>query len=98
MPAKKTTRARRERELHSQSDPWELPLRNHAERALHDYFASLNGHRPAQLYNMVLREVEEPLLKAVLDYTSGNQLRAADILGINRGTLRKKLKQFGLST
>jgi len=46
---------------------------------------------------MVLREVEEPLLKAVLDYTSGNQLRAADILGINRGTLRKKLKQFGLS-
>jgi len=96
MPAKKTTRARREREL-SRSDSWELPLRNHAERALHDYFASLNGHRPAHLYNMVLREVEEPLLKAVLDYTDGNQLRAADILGINRGTLRKKLKQFGLS-
>ena len=64
---------------------------------MHDYFASLNGHRPAHLYNMVLREVEEPLLKAVLDYTDGNQLRAADILGINRGTLRKKLKQFGLS-
>ena len=57
----------------------------------------MNGHRPAHLYNMVLREVEEPLLKAVLDYTDGNQLRAADILGINRGTLRKKLKQFGLS-
>ena len=97
MPAKKTTRARRERELHAQAESWELPLRNHAERALNDYFASLNGHRPAHLYNMVLREVEEPLLKAVLDYTDGNQLRAADILGINRGTLRKKLKQFGLS-
>ncbi len=75
----------------------ELPLRTHTERALHDYFASLNGHRPAHLYDMVLREVEEPLLKAVLDYTEGNQVRAADILGINRGTLRKKLRSLGLS-
>jgi Fis family transcriptional regulator len=75
----------------------ELPLRSHTERALSDYFASLNGHRPARLYNMVLREVEEPLLKAALDYAEGNQVRAAGILGINRGTLRKKLRQFGLS-
>ena len=75
----------------------ELPLRNHAERALVDYFASLNGHRPAQLYDLVLREVEEPLFRAVLDYASGNQSQAAVILGINRGTLRKKLRQFGLS-
>ena len=74
----------------------ELPLRSHTERALHDYFASLNGHRPARLYNMVLREVEEPLFRVVLDYAQGNQSRAAGILGINRGTLRKKLKQFGL--
>ena len=75
----------------------ELPLRNHAERALTDYFASLNGHRSAQLYNLVLREIEEPLFRAVLDYASGNQSQAAVILGINRGTLRKKLKQFGLA-
>jgi Fis family transcriptional regulator len=75
----------------------DLPLRNHAERALTDYFANLNGHRPAHLYDMVLREVEEPLFRAVLDYASGNQSRAAVILGINRGTLRKKLRQFGLS-
>jgi Fis family transcriptional regulator len=75
----------------------ELPLRNHAERALQDYFASLNGHRPAHLYDMVLREVEEPLFRAVLDYAAGNQSRAAVILGINRGTLRKKLRQFGLA-
>jgi Fis family transcriptional regulator, factor for inversion stimulation protein len=75
----------------------DLPLRNHAERALTDYFASLNGDRPAQLYDMVLREVEEPLFRAVLDYASGNQSQAAVILGINRGTLRKKLRQFGLS-
>ncbi|MEY4762501.1 MAG: hypothetical protein RLZZ200_2357 [Pseudomonadota bacterium] len=74
-----------------------ITLRSHAEQALGDYFASLNGHRPAQLYDMVLREVEEPLFRAVLDYASGNQSQAAVILGINRGTLRKKLRQFGLS-
>jgi Fis family transcriptional regulator, factor for inversion stimulation protein len=75
----------------------ELPLRSHTERALNDYFASLNGHRPARLYDLVLREVEEPLFRAVLDYAAGNQSRAAVILGINRGTLRKKLREFGLS-
>ena len=72
-------------------------LRNHAERALSDYFMSLNGHRPAELYDLVLREVEEPLFRVVLDYAEGNQSRAAGILGINRATLRKKLKQFGLA-
>jgi Fis family transcriptional regulator, factor for inversion stimulation protein len=74
-----------------------VPLRNHAEAALTDYFANLNGHHPARLYDLVLREVEEPLFRAVLDYAAGNQSRAAGILGINRGTLRKKLRQFGLS-
>ncbi len=75
----------------------ELPLRSHAERALSDYFTHLNGCHPADLYNLVLREVEEPLFRVVLDYAEGNQSRAADILGINRGTLRKKLRQFGLT-
>ncbi len=75
----------------------ELPLRGHTERALQEYFASLNGHRPAHLYDMVLHEVEEPLFRAVLDYAAGNQSRAAGILGINRGTLRKKLRELGLS-
>jgi Fis family transcriptional regulator len=74
----------------------DLPLRNHAERAVSNYFMSLNGHQPAHLYDLVLREVEEPLFRVVLDYAEGNQSRAAGILGINRGTLRKKLKQFGL--
>jgi Fis family transcriptional regulator len=75
----------------------DLPLRGHAERALTDYFANLNGHRPARLYDLVLREVEEPLFRAVLDYAAGNQSQAATILGINRGTLRKKLREFGLT-
>ena len=95
MTAKKKPRAREATatRVHGR----ELPLRNHAERALSDYFTSLNGHRPAHLYDLVLREVEEPLLKAVLDYTEGNQVRAADILGINRGTLRKKLRLHGIA-
>ena len=99
MAAKRNGRARREfaSRNHGRTHGKELPLRTHAERALSDYFASLNGHHPAHLYDLVLREVEEPLLKAVLDYTEGNQVRAADILGINRGTLRKKLRLFGLS-
>lgn len=74
-----------------------LPLRSYAERALSDYFTSLNGHHPAQLYDLVLREVEEPLFRVVLNYAEGNQTVAAGILGINRGTLRKKLKRLGLA-
>jgi Fis family transcriptional regulator len=75
----------------------DLPLRSHTERALSDYFASLNGHRPARLYDMVMREVEEPLFRAVLGYAQGNQTRAALILGITRATLRKKLRALGLA-
>jgi Fis family transcriptional regulator len=81
----------------SGGDGHALPLRSHAERALEEYFASLNGHRPARLYSLVMREVEEPLFRTVLDYAAGNQSRAAGILGINRGTLRKKLREFGLA-
>ena len=95
MTAKKKSRARGDSSVRLSGR--ELPLRNHAERALSDYFTSLNGHRPSHLYDLVLREVEEPLFRAVLDYSAGNQCRAAAILGINRGTLRKKLRQFGLS-
>ena len=75
----------------------ELLLRSHTERVLREYFTSLNGHRPARLYDMVMREVELPLFRAVLDYSEGNQSRAAVILGINRGTLRKKLRTLGLA-
>ena len=95
MTAKKKSRARGE--VGARVNGRELPLRNHAERALSEYFTSLNGDRPAHLYDLVLREVEEPLFRVVLDYAEGNQSRAAVILGINRGTLRKKLKQFGLA-
>jgi len=68
------------------------PLSALTDEALRHYFASLNGQKPADLYQLVLGEVEKPLFRAVLNYTRGNQSEAAEILGINRGTLRKKLK------
>jgi len=63
---------------------------------LRGYLKTLNGHRPAELYKLVLTEVERPLFKNVLDYADGNQSEAAEILGINRGTLRKKLIAYNL--
>lgn len=75
----------------------ELPLRGHVERALEDYLRHLNGHAPADLYNFVIREVEEPLLRVALKHADGNQSRAAEILGINRATLRRKLREFGIN-
>lgn len=71
-------------------------LKNFTEDALRTYFKSLNGHRPADVYKLVISEVEEPLFKAVMDYTQGNQTLASEVLGINRATLRKKLKQYDL--
>jgi Fis family transcriptional regulator len=73
-----------------------VPLRSQATEALQCYFETLNGHKPAHLYDLVMREVEEPLFQVVMDHVHGNQSRAAIILGINRGTLRKKLKEFGI--
>ena len=64
--------------------------------ALDGYFHKLNGHKPGDLYQLVIGEVEKPLFKAVLEFTNGNQSEAAEILGINRGTLRKKLRSYNL--
>ena len=72
------------------------PLRNLTEEALKKYFKDLNGHQPGELYDLVLGEIEPPLFETVMDYAQGNQSRAAEILGINRATLRKKLKHYYL--
>ncbi len=57
------------------------------------YFSDLNGEKVTDVYDMVLHEMEKPLLEIVMRHTKGNQVRASEILGINRNTLRKKLKQ-----
>lgn len=72
------------------------PLSTCVANALQTYFEQLDGHPAANLYEMLITEVEVPLLKATLEHTQGNQSLAAQILGINRGTLRKKLKQYDL--
>lgn len=68
------------------------PLRECVSDAIEEYFSVLDGHDCSGLFEMVMREVEVPLLRSVLDYTEGNQTRASEILGINRSTLRKKLR------
>ena len=73
-------------------------LREHAEKTLRRYFSDLNGHDPKDLYEMVLGEIEQPLLKTLMEYTRGNQSRAASILGLNRSTLRKKLRQYKINS
>lgn len=72
------------------------PLRECVRDALNSYFQHLGDHDSRGLYQMVMSEVEEPLLQTVMQHTSGNQTRAANLLGISRSTLRKKLKQYGL--
>lgn len=64
--------------------------------ALENYFSHLDGQDVTDVYEMVLSEVEAPLLEAVMKYTRNNQTKASVMLGLNRGTLRKKLKQYGL--
>lgn len=64
--------------------------------ALEKYFRDLDGEKPAAIYDMVIRSVEKPMLEMVLRQTGGNQTLAADMLGINRNTLRKKLTEHKL--
>lgn len=71
-------------------------LARHVREALQAYFRDLDGEQPHAVYDMMLHCVEKPLLQYVLDHAQGNQSRAAEILGLNRNTLRKKLKQHGL--
>ena len=65
-------------------------------RSLERYFKDLDGTRPRSIYDMVLRNVERPMLEAVLHHADGNQTVAAEMLGINRNTLRKKMKAHGI--
>ena len=65
-------------------------------RAIDGYFKDLDGERARGVYDMVINCVEKPLLESVLTRVSGNQTHAAQMLGINRNTLRKKMKAHGI--
>ncbi len=66
------------------------------ESALELYFEDMDGHDPSALYELVLSQTERPMLEVVLKQTQGNITKSAEILGINRATLRKKLKKYDL--
>jgi Fis family transcriptional regulator len=65
-------------------------------RTLDGYFRDLDGERPAGIYDMVISCVEKPLIEVVLHRVGGNQTQAAEVLGMNRNTLRKKIRTYGI--
>ncbi len=71
-------------------------LRQSVSLAVRAYLDELDGQMGNDVYQMVLAEVEGPLLEEIMRYTRNNQTKASQMLGLNRGTLRKKLKQHGL--
>lgn len=75
----------------------ENDMARHVRRSLKEYFKDLDGENPCcGMYDMVMDCVEKPLIEMVLEHVGGNQTRAADMLGINRNTLRKKMQQHGI--
>ncbi|HYN54942.1 MAG TPA: helix-turn-helix domain-containing protein [Methylotenera sp.] len=77
-------------------------MKNQCELALSvkssvdQYFKDLDGELPHAVYDMVLSCVEKPLLEYIMQHAAGNQSKAAEILGLNRNTLRKKLQQYNI--
>ena len=71
-------------------------LYNAVKHSIRRYLYELDGTQPHDMYDLVLKQVEQPLLEAILEHTKGNQSKAAEYLGLNRGTLRKKLRAYNL--
>ncbi len=75
----------------------ENDMARHVRKTLKEYFRDLDGEKPCcGMYDMVIFCVEKPLLEMVLEHAGGNQTHAAEMLGINRNTLRKKMQQHGI--
>ncbi len=73
------------------------PLKDEVRKALNRYFNQLDQkNTPIDVYQLVLNEVEPPLLRSVMQFSNNNQSKAAKILGINRTTLRTKLKKYNI--
>ena len=75
----------------------EKPLSEQVKKAMKKYFATLGDTNPKNVYELVMAEVEPELLKAVMRYTNNNQSKAANVLGLNRATLRKKLHKYNIT-
>lgn len=75
-----------------------VPLENVVYQKVSNIVPLLDDRLPGNLYQTVISSVERPLILSVLEHTSGNQCKAAQMLGINRNTLRKKISQLGIET
>ena len=74
------------------------PLKDEVRKAMNRYFAQLDQKNiPIDVYQLVLKEVEPPLLESVMKFCNGNQSKAAKVLGINRTTLRTKLNKYNIN-
>ena len=72
-------------------------LSNNVTATLEDYFSMLGEEVPTDLFQMVIGQVEKPMVEFVLNKTDYNQTKTAEILGINRNTLRKKIQQYKIT-
>ncbi len=73
-----------------------ITLRQAVRDTLRNYFTNIGGEQPVDFYSILLEEIERPMLEVLINHTHYNQVKMAHILGISRGTLRKKLKQYGM--
>jgi len=73
-----------------------ITLRQAVKDTLRNYFTNIGSEQPIDFYSILLEEIERPLLEVLINHTHYNQVKMANILGISRGTLRKKLKQYGM--
>lgn len=77
--------------------PTHIPICNQVKTALEHYFTQINGHKIVGLHALVMSEVEKPLIATTLEHTGFNQSKAAEILGMSRSTLRKKIEQYDIA-
>ncbi len=73
-----------------------IPLRQHVQTTINRYLKDMGNTAPENLYQMLLAEIEPPLIEEILKRTGGNQSRAAGMLGITRNTLRTKIQRYSI--
>lgn len=71
-------------------------LKEFVRKTVQEYFNKIDGYPIDNVYNLVIGEVEKPLIEETIAYCKGNQTKAAEMLGLSRGTLRKKMKQYNV--
>jgi Fis family transcriptional regulator len=75
-----------------------MPLREHVQQTIRRYLKDMGSTEPEHVHRTLLAEIEPPLIEEVLNYTGGNQSRAARILGMTRNTLRSKLRRYDIKS